>query len=359
MTNTHYLLSDASTGDNICELPFTGVSWTEVLTGVGTFNGTLPLWHPSATESNLIGDREITAVIDDKPVWNGPLTNADAALADGTVQVTAREPSWYFSKRTLEVDKHYNADLFSIVRKLVTYMTTKTDATIGDIVALIPRLSVATGTAGVTTDIALSGQARHTIQEILDYLVTEDLPSGLEYRFDYATGSTRQSCQRTMTLGAPFSDVSPYTLRDVVLNDYNRGLDWEDAATRAHARGAGDTETKQNSGAVTAGTLLLESVDDFSDVSKASLLKAMAREMRRRRQPPVRNFGAAWIPGPSLPYDAFSVGDTVPFDTSQPSMLSMSAASRRVTTITTTPEAEGNPLVRAMEFNLPLDQTGA
>lgn len=357
MTDFHYLLSDASTGRNICELPLTGVSWTEMLTGVGTFNAALPLWHPVVTESNLIGDREITAVRDDVPVWNGPLTNVDASLS-GDVSITAREPSWYFSKRTLEIDKHYNSDLFTIVRHLVTYMTTKTDATLGDIVALIPRFTVGGGSTGVTKDLSLSGLARHTIAEILDFLVTEDLPSGFEYRFDYGTGSTRQSCQRTMVVGAPLGVPAPYTLIDGLVIGLDRSLDYNEGATRAHARGSGDTETKQNSAAVTAGRLLTESVDDFSDISSSSTLKAMAREMRRRRQAPVKTFGGAWVPGPSIPYDAFNLGDTVSFEVKSPNILSIAADSRRVTVITTTPEAEGAPETRALGLNLPLDQTG-
>lgn len=357
MADYHNVLVDASTGNNLAELPLTGVSFSRLLTGIGTLSATMPLDHPAAAEVNFLGDREITVYRDDIAVWNGPITTIDPDLAGRTLSLTAREPTWYFAKRVLEIDKHYNADIFHIVRKLIEYITTKTDTTLGDINADLPRLTVSSGLSGYTKYLPVVGLARRTVQEALDFMV-DDPDSGLEYRTDYRTSSTRTSCHRTLMLGAPLGSTLTTELTENILYGYGRTLDWEEAATRVHVRGAGLVATKTNSGEVAAGTLLLERVFDRGDTSDSDTLNNIAREYRRRTQPPVKTMTATYIPDLALPYGFCDPGDTVPFGITTPDMLSVTANNRRVVEETTTPESDGTPELVALGMNLPLSDLG-
>lgn len=362
MADYRFLLVDSSTSQPLAEVPVSVDRCSRVLTGCGELTGSVPLDHPTTTEANWMGDREVTVVRDDDPIWNGPVTLAETSLSGGTVEFTAREASWYMQKRVLEVDKHYNKDTHAIVRSLDAYMETKT-STSGDgtgsvgssINAALPRFAVSSGDSGVTKELSLSGAARHTIAEILDFLV-QDPDTGLEYRMDYRTGSTRQSCRRTLTLGSPLGVTVPETLTEAVLYDYNRTLDWERGATRVHVVGSRSTVTKQNSGSITAGTLLIEEVFDRSDTSSTTLLTHFAREARRRSQPPVQTYSVSFVPG-GLDFYFCNLGDTVPVAITSPNILSVSGH-RRVVQIDVAPPTDSSLELVTLTFNLPLDELG-
>lgn len=364
MVDYRYLIADASGGKPLAEAPFGDVSFSRVLSGIGQFSGVLPLDHPQCTEANFVGDREVTVLRDDTPIWNGPIVMAEATRSSNVLSVTAREASWWLGKRTVEVDKHYNTDMASTVRSVFTYVTTKTstsgDGTSGagvSINAALPRFSVSSGTVGVTKEIVLAGTARHTMLDVLDLMV-DDPDTGLEYRMDYATGSNRQTCQRTLTLGAPLGVTVTHQLTEHVLYDFGRTLDWERGGTRAHAVGSGYTSTKQNVSSIAAGTILSEVVVDRTDTSLHSRINDAARELRRKAQPPVRTFSASFVPGGALDYGFCDLGDKVPFQISAPSMLSISSDNRRVVQIDVTPPSGDSPEVVALSFNLPLDDLG-
>lgn len=357
MTDFRAVVSDASAGENLAELPLSDLTFNRVLSGVGSLSGSVSVDHPAATEDNLIGDREITVFREDVPVWNGPITGLDASRSGGTVDISAREASWYLGKRTIEVDKTYTGeDVFDIVRDLVDYMQTKTDATYGDILADLPRFNVTSGLAGATVDASFAGSARHTVQEAFDFL-SVDPETGFDWRMDYKTGSTRQSVVRTLTLGYPSLGVDrTEALDEHVLLDFSRNLDWERAATRVHVLGSGFTATRQNNQSIIDGKLLLENVTDLSDTSDHSFISAYAKEYRRVSQPPVQTLTVSFVPGNALAYDFCDLGDVIPFAITAPSMLSVTANTRRVVDIATSFGDEGE--VVSVTFNLPLTDLG-
>ena len=316
MPNYRYLLVDASSGSNLGDIPLNVSSFSYVLNGCGQLTGTISLDHPMATYQNLLGDREVTVLRDDVPVWNGPITLPEAQFSTRTVTITAREPTWYLGKRTLEINKNYNADLYYIVRNLVTYMTTKTsNGTTGgsSINAALPRFSVspATGNSGTTKAVRYYGSARHTIADILNDLVA-DPTTGLDYRMDYSTGSTRQTCQRTLTIASPsLGTTRTQQITEHLITEYTRQLDRERAATRVHVLGAGYTSTQQNTGSVTNGDILIEAVFDRSDKSNHTFLDNYARNARYVAQPPVVTHQVSFTPGSALPFGFCLVGDKV------------------------------------------------
>jgi hypothetical protein len=202
------------------------------------------------------------------------------------------------------------------------------------------------GTAGVTKDYSFLGTAGHLISEALDDALVGDPTTGLDYGMDYRSGSTRQSVIRTLKLGSPgLGTVQEIELRANDLYDWGRVLDWEQAATRITTIGGnGYIKRLMNTGAVASGTVLLESVTDRQDLTATADVDDYTRDQRRARQLPVRDRWVEFIPTVGkLPFDQFSLGDTVPLDVRGPGMLALSAQDRRVVQMNVTPSAGGAP----------------
>ena len=248
-------------------------------------------------------------------------------------------------------------------------MTTKT-ATSGDgmtggtgtsINASLPRFSVspASGNSGTTKAVRYYGAARHVIADIVNDLVA-DPTTGLEYRMDYSTGSSRQQCQRTLTFGSPsLGTTHTEMLTEHVLADFVKTEDRERAANRVHTVAAGYTYTLQNASSIlTAGDILIESVFDRSDTSNQTVVQNYTRDARRRSIPPVASYVFSYIPdfGP-LAYGWCDVGDTVNMQVGGSTVLA-SSGNRRIVQIDVTPPTADTPEVVACTLNIPLDQLG-
>lgn len=355
MADYKYLVTDAATGDNIDEIPLEGVQFAYGLNTPGTLTATFP---PDAyfAQPDVFGGpdsvREITVLRDDKCRWNGPITNLSGSRRGGW-SLTAREPTWYFSKRSIEEDLVYTSeDIFQIVRDLFTYATTKTangsdGMTSGaDINADLPRFSVMSGTAGVAKSYTFGGNVGHLISEAIDNALIADPTTGLDYAVDYISGTTRQRCIRTLKLGSPSLGVQQeIQLRNDDLYDYGLIDDLEQAATRVTVIGQnGYVKRLQNSGAVAIGAVLLESVTDRQDLAATSAVDDFAMDDRRARQPPVAQWWVEFVPDDGkLSFDLYSVGDMVPLDVRGPGLFSASGISYRATQIDVFPPAKGSP----------------
>ena len=348
-----HLLVDASSGNNLGELRLSGVSFSRRLSDVGALGATLPIDDPMGPQ--LDGDREVTVVRDDVPVWNGPVISVVDDTAQRTSTITAMEASGDLQKRTREVNSSTlwsgSTDLFVIVRALVTYMTGKSSMN-----AALPRFNVTSGSAGTSKTFTFFGSARHYISDILN-LLAADPTTGLDYCMDYATGSTRQSCQRTLKLGAPSLGTTRTQVITEQLATFQVTKDRSTAATRVHVVANGYTSTLQNTGSVTAGELLLEERLDRTDLSNHTAVDNLAREFRRKVQPPVSTFQVTFTPGSALPYGWCDLGDTVTCWPSSPLRLSGSS-SQRVVEIDVTPPTKSSPEQVTLVFNPPLTSLG-
>lgn len=349
------LLVDAATGNPLCEIPLTIESYSFAINGAGGLSGTMSVDHPTATVANFEGGlREITVIRDDVPVWNGPVDEVSSSSDSRELSITAREASFYFEKRTVEVDKHYNMLPERIINKVWTYVTTKTDG--GSINADVPRFSLDWAASAVTQEMILSGAARHTVKQIVDKL--QELDATLEYRVDYATGSTRQTCHRTVVLGAPLgSTLASPLLTESVLRSWTPVTEWGRVATRVHEVGATQTVTKQNTGSIADGVILLEEVFDRSDTSLTSVLNGYGKEDRRKHKPPITTPQVVFTPSQSLPFGFCHVGDTVTVDINDPAPLLCINATRRVTEVQVSPNDPDGEKV-SLTLNSPLDETG-
>jgi hypothetical protein len=354
------------TGDPLAEVPFTHASpFTQLMNDVGTSSGSFPADHPAAKHAIIEdGLRELTHLRDDVPVWNGPFKwKVDSV--NRLVQIDAVEASAYFDLRLREADHSYNEDRFDWVRDEWTYMTSKT-STAGDgtgspgtnINASIPNFAVSSGTSGFTLNSSLSGVGFYTFRDILDKLA-ENPDEGIEWYVDYSTGSTRQTCQRTLTLGAPLGSVLTRQLFGVALFSYGRSGDPLSAATRVHLRGSGITSTKQNTGSLTDWPLLEKAVDR-GDITDQTILDDAAREIRRQVQPPVKIRTASWIAGTALPWGFCKLGDTVPFQVDDPcELLDITAQDLRIVGLSIQPPSDGAAETVTPIFDRPASETGA
>jgi len=358
MAHYRYLLVDASSGTNLGDIPLTVSSFSYMLNGVGQLSGTIPADHPMAATASIYGDREITVFRDTTAVWNGPITFIEGSLSTRQLTVTAREASWYMGKRTLEIDKNYNADVYYIVHNLMAYMNGKTGAGGSNINAALPRWNVspATGNSGTVKALRYYGSARHTIADIVNDLVA-DPTGGLDFRMDYTTGSSYQTCQRTFTMGVPLGVHRTEMLTEHVLTEFTKTADRERAASRVHVLGAGYTSTAQNTGSVTNGDILIEGVWDRTDKANHTWLDNYARDVRYRAQPAVITYGASFTPGSALPFGWCNVGDNVNVQVGTGTFLH-SAGGERVMEIDVAPSQGDSPEVVTLVLANSLDNLG-
>lgn len=369
-----YLLTDENTGANICPLPFTPTGPAQrLMNGCGQFPGTVPLYHPATITENLQGlpggVRGITAIRDGQVAWSGPITTigqANLQTHPPTLPIVAREPSWWLKQRTLETDKHYNADLYYIVRDLVAYMLGKQSngLTSGgtSINAALPGFTVApaSGNSGTVRHVAYAGVDRMFIGDILDDLVN-DPTTGLDYKMVY--GGTFGLATRTLTVGSPSLGQALSTfINEHVLFDFAKSWDLEKAATRAHVIGNGYTYTAQNTGSVTAGTPLLERVWSRPDISDVTTLQQVAMDGRRKAQPPVTPFSFSWTPMPdsgALPWGWCDLGDTVQMMVDTADSMLLSRGRWRISELDWMPEVGGAAEWMSATVDVPADSLGA
>lgn len=362
-----YLLVNAVTGSVLGELPLTlSQPFTRVLNGCGELQGTIPLYHPV---TSMIGGGlyEITVLRNGVPIWNGPMTlSQNISLRDQTVPVTAREASWWLGKRVLEVNKHWNADIFYIVRQLVTYMTSKVSTT-GDgytpagssLASTLANFAVspASGNSGITREVWYSGTARHLINDIFLDLASNDV-GGFDYRMNYS--GTANTCTRTLTLGAPsLGTTHEDPLVEDVLYDFTKSMDWERAANRVHTVYAGGLQayTLQNKSSVTTdGNPLVESTFDQTDTSNLTTVQALTRNLRLVCYPPITDHTFSWQPDVVFPFGWCDLGDKVYLNIS-PGTILTSAGHRRIVQMAYQPEdaEQDTPELVIPTISIPLD----
>lgn len=369
MVDVRYLFVDEATGDPIAELPLSvdgAIPFRK--NEPGQFSASMPCDHPAVTKANLTGGlRSITVLRDDSAEMSALVSDIDVDSANRQVNLSLVEASAYFDLRTVEVHEKWTAtDRFDIVRDVFTEITTKT-STAGDgtgapgtdILAGIPNFSVAAGTSGFTMDLEGAGRARLTMADYLEKLA-EDPDEGIEWCMDYQTGSTRQSCLRTVKLGAPLGVTQSIILTEQMLASWGHTFSPLRGGTRWHTRGKGHTSTKQNTGSISDGWPLIEQSVDRPNVSNTTHLDNITREFRRKGQEPVKMLRLSYAPGLSLPFGWCGIGDKLSLDVNDPcDLLNLNADNRRVESIDWYPPQAGQRERVDLLTNLPLDETGA
>lgn len=375
MTDNTLLSFDASDLTRKGELPWSGMSRSRVLSGAGRLSCTLPIGHPQVTRDTLgllrtSPDRLVAHYRNGVLVWAGFISGSQCRASDGTFSLVAREFPWILAKRFLEEDADFNGmDVFDIFRWLVTYMTGKLGTgddgmTLGDdLVAAMAYLAVdpASTDAGHTYTFASSttvyGTDRKSMQEIVD-LINPDPQTGFEYRTKYA-GSSWLAPLLTFELGYP--TVGATLTREAnqwMAADYGKTIDGERGGTRFHGMSAEGPVTRQSASMVANGALLLEQVEDMTDLA-ADVAAAHVKEIKRLgRSPGPRVPDYAFIPDDVLAYGFADIGDTWPFNVTEPDVLTITSDIRRVVQEEVTCDVDGSEMV-SLTFNDPVSDLGA
>lgn len=375
MADNTLLSFDASTLTKVGELPWSAMQRSRVLSGAGQLTCTLPIGHPQVSRHTLgllrsSPDRLVAHFRDGRLVWAGFISGSQCRVSDGTFNLVAREFPWILAKRVLEENKDFNGmDVFDIFRWLITYMTSKVstdgDSTLAagsDIVAALSYLAVnpASADAGATYTFASSptvyGTDRKTMQEIVD-LLNQDPETGFEYRTKY-DGSTWLAPLLTFELGYP--TVGSALTREMtqwLAADYGKTIDGERSGTRFHGMSSEGPVTRQSASMVANAALLLEQVEDMTDVP-ADIAVGQVKELRRlARSPGPRVPDAVYIPDDPLPYGFCDIGDTWPFNITEPDVLTITSDIRRVIQEDVTCDVDGTESV-ALTYNDPTTDLG-
>lgn len=374
VADTTLVSFDASTLTKVGELPWSGMQRSRLLSGAGQLSCALPVGHPQVSEKTLgllrtSPDRLVAAFRENTLVWAGFISGSQCRWSDGVFNLVAREFPWILAKRFLEENKDFNGmDVFDIFRWLITYMTTKqgtgTDGmTLGDdIVAAMSYLTVdpASTDAGATYTFAQSptvyGTDRKSMQEIVD-LLNADPETGFEYRTSY--GGTWLAPTLTFELGYPTVGATlTRPMTQWIAADYGKTIDGERGGTRFHGMSSEGPVTRQSASMVANGALLLEQVEDMTDVP-ADIALGQVKEMRRlSRSPGPRVPDASYIPDDVVPYGFCDIGDTWPFNITDPDVLSITGDSRRVVQEDVTCDVDGSEIV-GLTYNEPTTDLGS
>lgn len=375
-----FLLTDTSSGHAVGELPLTpGGPIPRRLNDIGTWTATLPADHPMAADNilNTAGfsknsDRELTVLRYGVPVWNGPVVGVQGDDDAQTVTLTMAEASWWMKKRVLEIDKNYDGsslsnDVYDIVRDLGHYMLNKEDNGLtsggSSINAALPRFTVAptSGSSGVTKNVSELGTDRRTWADIIGDIVSD--PSfGCDWRMDIS--GTRHAVQRTLRFGVPsLGQNIDIEIRKRVVAGFSKTLDRERAGNRAHVVGDLYTDTEQNTVAVTNGDTLMDVVAARSDLQDTGAVTQLAKDLRRRAQPWVSTYTAAYTPNDTsgLPFGFCQPGDAayISYRTGTHHFLRTGPGYARVIGTDWTPGVNGSPEMVELQFDIPLDEIGA
>lgn len=368
MTDVRHLLVDEVSGKAFAELPleFDGpIQFRK--NSVGQTSASFPCDHPAASKENLTeGLRSITVMRDDQPEASLLIADIDTDSDSRRVNLSLVEASAYFDHRFVEVHKNFTAtDRFDIIDDIWTEVTTKTstadDGTGSpgtDINADVPRFSISTVQGSSSTmDLEGAGKARLSVAEYLEKVSEND--DGIEWCMGYSSGSTRQSCLRTLILGHPLGVDQDITLTEQMLVSWGKTFSPLRSGTRWHVRAAGYTATKQNTGSLTDWPLIDQRVDR-ANVTKHDHADDVAREFRRKGQPPLKAIRLGYRPGLSLPFGWCGIGDNINLDINDPcDLLNITADSRRVEGIDWYPPQAGQQERVDLLMHLKLSDTGA
>lgn len=295
MANYRYIFADLLTNATLAELPLKRVSFSQMLNGVGTFTGYLPIGDPQVAKlqpwTQTPGGR--TALYVDRGgriVWGGIVVTrrySEGSTAQGSVgsfmmEIDASEFMWYFrEKRIITADTTFTAaDQMTIPGSLINTAQSVRGGNIGVNVPSFPNSGVARTITWKGTDRKKVGQA------IIDM---SQLDQGYDWaiRVDYGLGGQPAGVPgKQLALGYPRLGI-PFTTSGWMfefpgnISDYSWSEDSSLQAITAYVQGNGTGSTMvQSSNTVTsfldAGYPLLEDVFQAKDQTDPNLIAARA-----------------------------------------------------------------------------------
>ncbi len=250
-----YLAVDLLTGTVREEIPFSSVSFSQVINGSSNFSGDVIIREPNnetdnkITMSNLgLGDTAIWVLHNGVPRWGGILWDDDISLDDRRVSFMASDFWSYYMKRILNVDLSYsNTDALTIVSNLITWSNGIAGGDIGT--------TVGGSSTSVNRTRTYKGKELHKISELIRKLA--ELEDGFDFAIDYS-GSQETGLDHQLTLSYPSRGRDNGLVFDAGKNVSmlsSQGSAWE-MINRSHAHNSSDDakliRSRSNPGALSA-----------------------------------------------------------------------------------------------------------
>lgn len=308
MPQYRYLVGDLVTNVLREEMPFSGVTYSQVLNAPGAFQATIGLQHPKATRANLDPGRTVIYVERDGVLlWGGILWAASVSADDGTITINGQGFWSYFRRRVLRTTKTYTGiDQLAIAQDLIRWAQSQPG---GDI-----NVAVGTETSSVVRDRTYNDWERKNIGEAVEQL------AAVENGFDFAVDVGYEpsgAITRTFRLSYPRrgSNTSIVFELGTNLGSFTQQVDATVQANQIDVIGAGDGSAMLIA-TVADDTLtppypLLEDVLSYKDVSELDTLVGHGNAALAARTSPVETIPTIAQFGPDTGLGSYITGDEV------------------------------------------------
>lgn len=316
-----YLLVDprsstATSTTILDEIPFTEVTYSNVLSGVGEFSGSI-LINPETAVFNIRqntapGKMTLYVLRDDQVVWGGIIWKRNYEAESRTLQIVGKTFESYFDHRLQRTTKYWsNEDQLNIARWLVTSNTSINTF----------NIDLSTVLSGVRRERVMFGYEFKTTGEELQALA--QLLDGFDWNINVYQDTETLALRRKMDFYYPTRGLSresttlqfeyPGSIKNFTLNE-----DGENSTNSVWAIGAGEGTEQLSARAdnyeqLNAGWPRIEMTRSFKSVFRPSILAAQANAAIERRLTPVTVFEVSLKPDIDPVFGTYGLGDWARF----------------------------------------------
>ena len=317
MARYRYLVADLVSGVIREEVPFGNVSYTNQLNGAGSFSGTIGLYHPKTTRSNLaINQTSVYVERDNRIVWSGFINTAPVEPGV-SVNVNAIGYHNYFERRSIKRDFFFMPamDKLHIVRTLVDYVQTLSNGNIG----------VLTGSelSGVLTPLIIGAFERKYVGEVISHLASNAAGGGFDYGYEAAwEGPTNdQDVVKRLKLYYPYRGSVQAITSGLSLTyganfqEYTYGPDGSSQETVVDGIGPGEASNSIIFSAADPGGFapIFDGVGSYKDVTSPAMLWWLTVVRLYALKAPKENLTITTRPG-AVTVGTFTEGDFIHVD---------------------------------------------
>lgn len=308
MAQYRYLVGDLITGTLREEMPFSGVTYSQVLNAPGAFQATIGLRHPKATRANLDPGRTVIYVERDGVLlWGGILWSAEGSADDSKITIRG-EGFWsYFRRRALRTTKTYTGvDQFAIAQDLINWAQSQPG---GDI-----NVAVGAETSGVARDRTYNDWERKNIGETIEQLSAVENGFDFAVDVDYGAGG---AMVRTFRPSYPRRGRDTSTVFELGTNvgGFSQIVDATIQANQIDVIGAGEGSSMLIATVTDTDAVppypLLDDVLSYKDVTEIDTLEGHGNAALAARATPVETIPTIAQFGPDTGLGSYITGDEV------------------------------------------------
>lgn len=324
-TTYRYLFADLLTNQILAELPLTGVSFNQQLNTAGSFQGHLLLSGVDATALNVDSATTPgrTAVYVDRNgtlVWGGILWGREYGSTSQTLTFQAREFLSYYERRRITSTSVYsNVDQLQIAQAI---MSNSAGVPNGDIGLLYNQDSGSSIISGVLVSRTYYSYELKTVLSAIQDLSKQSKGFDFEISVYYdGDGNPAKSFNTYYPrAGTAYSSTSisvpVFELPSGNIVEYQYPEDGSIAANTIYTVGAGSNEGKLIGAAsdttkLSTGWPLLEDQANFSDITDATVLGALAAGQVTAVSYPPTTLKVVAPPNQDPEFGSYEIGDDI------------------------------------------------